>query len=515
MTINGLSHSSFDWATIKSNLITLLQDDNNFQDYKFTGSNFATIIEVISSVGDLFNFYINAMADESYISSAELYENINKLAELVAYNPGAYKAATLTANLTATITVPSDDDYFEIPKWSEFSVTSLSPENETIKFVNPYKVTYIGSAGINNYNEDIYLIQGVSETEAFTGTGAAFQNFEIDEAQAIEEYLSLTIDSGSGAETWTNVDNLYRNTDDTSKVFTTRYGKNEKIEIHFGDGAFGVKPPTASTIVVTYVKTLGKEGQISANEISGLDATIKLRDGGTGNEIGDPLSFTVAQTSVSDGGAVPLTSTEVANYTTRSSRTQDRAVTQQDHEDLFLVNFSEFILESLTINSNDYFEMTGETPIASASSYNNVYLYVLPRTGNTLSGNLRVEILDFLEDYKMATLNYVIKDLDYRNFVINILFKTQISTTRSVGEINADVDSAVRSFFNRTNRNIAEEIRYSNLMADIELVDGLSSCTLAMSSDLDAGYKYENIQLNNSQFPLLDSVTITASGTGD
>ena len=507
-----LNYSNFDFSTIKQNLITLLENDPIYQDYSFAGSNFNTLIEMISGIGDLFNFYINAMADESYIQSADLYENVNKLVELIGYNPSGYKASSVDVGLSANIDFVRDDDYFEIPKWTEFSVSSTSPEGDEIKYVSVSSLTYIGTSGTNNFDDEIFLIQGVSKTpSSFSGTGEAFQRFEIDDEKAIEEYIDVLIDS----ERWAYVSNMYRDIDDTSKVFTTRYNKNQKVELIFGDGIFGVKPVLGSSIDVTYVQTLGGDGIIGANEITAMDAEIKVINNLTGNPIGDPITFILTQSTASSGGRSPLTVDEVKNYAPRAFRTQDRAASNQDHEDILLSQFNEFVLQSITLNSDNYFDLTGESPTTSGNYYNNVYLYILPRNGKFLTGTLQSQILDFIEDYKMTTINYILKNIDFRNFDVDVTFKSLTTTTRTSTEIRSDLEAAVTAYFSRSERKIAEEIKYSGLWNDLLAISGISSMTLAISSDLDVGLKYENIQLGSTQFPELNEIGITYSGTGE
>lgn len=504
-----LNYTAFDFETIKTNLINILRDEAVFNDYNFAGANINTFLELVAGVGDLFNFYINAMADESFISSAILYQNINRLVELIGYNPGAYKAATVTPTLSADITFDADDDFFEIPKWQTFSVSTSSPTGEEIKYTNPSKIIYIGTAGLNVFSDDIYLIQGIQDTQLFTGTGGAFQKYELTEEKAIEEYIEVIIDG----ETWSFVNNLYRDVDNTSKVFTTRFNKNKRIEISFGDGVFGVKPPVDAVITVNFIKTLGEDGQISANEITGLDSeiTITLENGTPTTTV---IDFTITQTDPSDGGRLPLNEEEVREYGPRSFRTQDRAASTQDHEDLLVSQFNEFVSQVVTLNSDDFFGISGESPSTSGNFYNNIYLYILPVAGNNITGNLQQEILTFLEDFKMATINYVLKNIDYRNIDTNVFFKKLVDTIRTNSEINSDLDATIRDFFKRSNINIGEEIKYSELLSELHDVSGISSVTLSLSSDIDVGLKYENIELGLVQYPILNNIDITFGGTG-
>lgn len=505
-----LDYTSFDFETVKADLIEKLESEAVFQDYNFAGSNVNTIIEIVSGVADLFNYYINAISNESYIESASVYKNLNKLVELVGYNPRGYISSSLTLELSASIDFPNQDDYFEIPKWTTFSVTSESPEGEEIKYLNPSSLSYTGTAGVNVFDDELYLIQGVRESETFSGSGEAFQRFEVAEVNASEEYLEVYVDGVK----WEYQERLYRDVDDTSKVFTTRYNKSEKVEIGFGDGIFGVKPVLNAVIDVYYIKSLGEDGAIGANEISEMDSSIYIINGTTQVPTTTEIDFLLTQASASDGGRDPLTAEEVRNYGPRSFRTQDRAVTVLDHEDILLSQFSEFILQSITLNSDSYFDLTGESPTTSGNYYNNVYMYTLPKFGDAISGNLRQEITTLLTDYKMTTLNYVLKDLDYRNMDVNVGFKKTVDTIRTQTEIANDVETYIRTFFRRANRTIGEEILYSDIVHDLREIEGISSLSLALSSDIDTGWKYENVDFGVIQFPELNAVSIAYSGTG-
>ena len=505
-----LNYSSFDFDTVKTDLVNILQDDPVFNDYNFAGSNINTIVELIAGVSDLFNFYINASADESFISSAELYKNVNKLVELIGYNPGGYKSATITVGLQSTIDFPETNDYFEIPKWTEFTVQSVSPKGEEIRFVNPSALSYSGVQGIVAYDEEIYLIQGTRDSEPFTGTGDSFQKIELSDEKATETYTEITVDGVK----WNKVDNLYRDIDSNSTVFTTRLNKNQKVELNFGDGIFGVKPPLNSEIIVTYIKTLGVDGQIGINEIDAIDADIHIKEAATGDDYETLIDFVIVQDAASDGGQDPNTTEEVRSYGPKFFRTQDRAVSQSDHEDLLLSQFSEFIYQSITLNSDEFFTMTGESPATSGNYYNNVYLYVLPKFGNTITGNLKQEIINFLADYKMATINYEINNLDFVNVDVGVTFKKTPETIRTQGEVTNDIDALIRDYFKRSNRSVGEELKFSEIMDSLHNIEGMSSLTLALSADTGVGWKYENIALEPIEFPELSNLTTTYNGIG-
>jgi len=212
------------------------------------------------------------------------------------------------------------------------------------------------------------------------------------------------------------------------------------------------------------------------------------------------------------GGKDPLTTDEIKKYGVKSYRTQDRSVTTLDHKDLLLANYNEFLLDVKILNSDKYFEISGETPEISGKYYNNLYVYVLPVYEDYVTVALKLKILEFLEDYKISTLNYIFKDIDYRLFDVNITYKRDKDTVKTVTELNTNLNSSIIDYFKRTNRVIGEELKYSEILKQLHDLDGLSSVTLALSSDLNDDWQYQNIKLNNFQFPKLNNVTIASLG---
>src|SRR4030066_206016 len=212
-----INYTGYDFDTIKQELITKLSQEDVFKDYNFAGSNINTLLELVASVGDIFGYYLNMVANESFISSADLYENLNKLSELVGYNPKGYVSATTT--LTAS-TVPALYD--------------LTTRNN-YKLVIPKYYKFV-------LFDDTATIQNILVTVA--------------------------------GEEWTNVSNMYRSIDSSSKVYTIRFNKDKKLEIKFGDGIYGVIPPIASEIKVKYIASLGFKGNINNGLITKLEGDI-------------------------------------------------------------------------------------------------------------------------------------------------------------------------------------------------------------------------------------------------
>jgi hypothetical protein len=503
-----LNYSSFDFETLKTDFLNQLATDGVFKDYNFAGSNINQVIELFSGLGDLLNYYLNMTANESFLRTADLYENINKIVELIGYNPGGPKSSVVTVSLSASFTSPLDDDYFIVPLDNTVTASSTTVDGQAIKYSPVSQLTYVSVSGNNIFSSEITLVQGEYNTENFSGTGTSFQKFEISEPQAIEEYMIVKVNGVP----WVYVENIYNTTE--TKVFTTRYNKNKLVEIQFGNTTYGSIPPIGTdNIEVQYIKTLDIQGAVGSFELTSFDNDIYLVDITTGSEItSTPITITITQSDASVGHSLPLTEEEIRNYAPKSYRTQDRVVTKQDHEDLLLAELNAYIKQVITLNQDEYYELNPEAivPEISGFNYNNVYLYILPKYGFTINSNLRARIFEFLDTHKMLTINYVIENLNYVYVNVTINYKRLKTTIRTLSEIQNDFNSIIREYFSKNVQRVGNEVKYSTLLSSLNAVDGVSSLTMSLCADipeLSGAPLYENIVLDATQFALINTIS--------
>lgn len=548
-----MNYTALDFLAIKEALINKLSQEDVWADYNFTGSHINTLLELIAYVGDIFGYYTNMIANESFIQTATLYENINKLAELVGYKPGAYKSSNVTISLTSKSSVynlTGKDNYkITIPKFSRFLCSEPTSDGETIYFTNPNEAVYVIDTDTLSVplsgatlSLDIPLIQGnpvdIGDEIAFTSDGSKFQKFVISDENAIEEHIIVTVND----VVWEQVDNMYRNTDSTSKIYTTRYNKNKKVELTFGDGTFGAIPTIDTSIKVRYISSLGSKGNINSGLITGLEGDIFETDNNGNSNIIELSNFTMTQADQAQGGLDPETEEQLRSYAPAYYRTQNRAVTKQDYEDLITANFNEYVYKVKALNykdlsTNEYrisdrltdeqiIELDaqlvgyGLTPTETHSIiygseqtnsviyFNNIYLLMVPRFGEYITNTLRTTIDTFLDDYKMVTVNHIYLDPEYVD--VNITVKYTRSSTKTIAEIEMKLKEIITEYFSKENRNIGELLLHSDIVDSLKSVDGIKSIILEMQrDDSPSDSTNANIQLTGVEFPKLNNITIT------
>ena len=75
-----VNFSNLDFDQIKTTLKTYLKSNSNFTDYDFEGSNLSTILDVLAYNTYITSYNANMVANEVFIDSATLRENVVALA---------------------------------------------------------------------------------------------------------------------------------------------------------------------------------------------------------------------------------------------------------------------------------------------------------------------------------------------------------------------------------------------------------------------------------------------------
>ena len=103
------NYTNLDFGQVKSTLREYLKENSNFTDYDFEGSNLSSILDVLAYNTYITSYNANMVANEVFIDSATLRENVVSLARNIGYLPRSRKAAVAnisffidTSNITPT-----------------------------------------------------------------------------------------------------------------------------------------------------------------------------------------------------------------------------------------------------------------------------------------------------------------------------------------------------------------------------------------------------------------------------
>ena len=89
-----VNFTNLDFEDVKTTLKEYLKSNSNFTDYDFEGSNLSTILDVLAYNTYITSYNANMVANEVFIDTATLRENVVALARNIGYTPRSRKAAT-------------------------------------------------------------------------------------------------------------------------------------------------------------------------------------------------------------------------------------------------------------------------------------------------------------------------------------------------------------------------------------------------------------------------------------
>jgi hypothetical protein len=394
MTLTNFSNLDFD--QIKTTLKDYLRSNSNFTDYNFEGSNLSTILDVLAYNTYITSYNANMVANEVFIDSATLRENVVSLARNIGYVPRSKKSARATISFFVDFSNSNLQSSTVTLKKGIVSASSKSFSNQSYVFSILENITKPIFNGIA-YFEDIKIYEGSLITSNFTySTNNLNQRFILPNSGIDTDLLSVSVDRDGVKSNYMMHKNIL-DIDGNSKVFFIQEIEDERYEIFFGDGVFGESLQNGDEIEVSYIVTNGESG----NGISQFSFSGALVSSNNEN-IASGISL-ISTGLISSGGENIEEIESIKKYSGRIYASQNRAVTSNDYESL-VKNTIYPETESISV-------FGGEELIPP--QYGKVFISIKPRTGDFLPNLIKENIKTKLKQYAVAGIVPEILDLKY------------------------------------------------------------------------------------------------------
>lgn len=431
MQNTAISLVSLDFDTLKSSLKTYLKSQDKFKDYDFDGSNMSVLLDILSYNTYKNAFYLNMIAAESFLDSAQLRDSVVSRAKELNYTPKSRKSSVAELNLQFP---QSGLSSFTIPLGTRFSGQN---SNSTYTFITDKATVLYPSGGYFTAN-NFLIYEGRYLTESFiVDNTIEKQRFLLSNEQIDTDSLIVRIseDSGSTYNEYIASTSLY-DLDSSSKIYFIQAAENNKYELIFGDGILGKKPKDSSLITVQYRVTNGSDGNGSTN--FSLDDNL-----GTVNSLGSAVTPTITVVSSSYDGAERESIESIKYNAPRHYETQERAITTNDYKNLVLNAFTRI----KTVN------VYGGENIKDSVKYGKVFVVPVTYSGTTVSESERSKIEKYLNERSTIGISCVVMQPDYLYLVVNTIVSYNTGgTTLSATDINTAVKNAIISY-NQTKLN--------------------------------------------------------------
>jgi hypothetical protein len=539
-------YAAFDALSLKNLIIKRLNSTNNYTDQRFEGSNLSSIIDIIAYSYHVLLFYLNRTSAESTFTTAELYENVNKIVKLIGYNPIGKQSAILPFKARANNVLPAGT--YTIPRYSYFNINGTTYAfNTDVTFTKATDT----DAELADLQDNNLLYQGsFTEYPSYFANGAPFEvltltvvdpngaNVNIDHFN-IDVYVKDTA-ANSKWVLWAPTQSLFLERSNATR-YEIRLNENGRYEIKFGNNINGQQLNTGAEVAIYYLQTNEQRGEVGP----GLLDNKKLFFYNTAkfNAIkGDTIStnsnlLTTAQAanitfSNVDASTKYVAAEDVASIKANAPNTfksQFRLITSDDFINHINKNYSNIIASTQVVNNWDYvsghlkyyFDLGVSKPditsrvlfnqvkFADSSNFNNVYIYAVPKLVKTTSLSTRVSylnsaqkqlILNDLDSVKLTTAEVIINDPVYVEIDLGVS-SSQETLTPSIGDsttlviqravtskrdanlLKQLVAGIITDYFATTKDNLGLALSVTDLTNQILAVEGVENVTTQRTVD--------------------------------
>ncbi len=420
--------AELDFDTIRNNLKTYLNSQSEFTDYNFEGSGLSVLLDILAYNTYYNSYYLNMVANEAFLDTAQLRPSILSQAKLINYVPSSAHGAEAMVNIRVTPGSSESHtlDYIVLDKYTQLLGADIEGTNYPFVTVNS-NTAY--KSGNSFFFPNVRIRQGEVITQQFAmSANNKTARFEIPSANVDIDTLTITVQE-SAANSYTE-EYLYSEdiTEATanSRIYFIEENENLNYTVQFGDGVIGYRPKVGNIVIATYIDTQGSE----ANEVSKFNVIDPINDAYRSNVIVTTVS---SARSGSDKETIESVRLRAPQYYTA----QNRAVTTRDYESILVKEYPN--IDAVSIWGGE----DNDPPV-----YGKVYISIKTKGFYTLT-NLEKENIksNLIKNKNVVTVTPVIVDPDYVFITVRgKVYYNPALTTKTANQILDLVKEAVYNY---------------------------------------------------------------------
>jgi len=429
-----VNFANLEFDQVKTSLKEYLQANSEFTDYNFEGSNLSSILDVLAYNTYITSYNANMVANEVFIDSATLRENVVALARNIGYLPRSRTAARATVSFFVDCTNISPTPASITLNKGPVAATSGTFGNSSLVFSICEDVTVPVQDGTARFN-DLYIYEGTLLSAQFTQSSAnPNQRFILPNTGIDSTLIKVKVRENSGVtggSKYSSQDSLF-DINSESKVFFLQEIEDERYEIFFGDGIFGKKLGEGNIADIDYIVSSGDGG----NGVQQFQFAGKLTYSRNANEYNVTSGISLLTTGLQSSGGDTIESVDsIKKFAPRIYASQNRTLTSNDYESL-IPNKIYPETESISV-------FGGEDLVPP--QYGKVFISIKPRSGDFLPNLVKENIRMKLKKYAVAGIVPEILDLKYLYVEAN----SKVYYNSNLAPSGSDVSSVVQNNANK------------------------------------------------------------------
>ena len=403
-----INFTNLDFEQIKITLRDYLQSNSEFTDYDFEGSNLSTILDVLAYNTYINSYNANMIANEVFIDSATLRENVVALARNVGYLPRSRKSSRASINFFVDVSEITPNPANLTLRAGPVASTGGQFNGQSFVFGVPEDITVSVSDGIALF-EGIEVYEGTYLSQSFVYSSRnknqkfILPNSGID-LDSLVVSVRPSVDSSVSVK-YTKQDNLF--SEDTNSVVNSNSNiyfihevSGEQYELIFGDGVFGKALEDGNIIDVSYILTSGSDGNGITNFT--FSGSLYYTRNSVENTITSGISL-LTSVNPSSGGESIESIDSVRKFAPQVYATQNRALSANDYE---------ILIPSKIYPETESISVFGGEDLVPPQ-FGKVFISIKPRNGDFVPNLIKQNIKRDLKRYAVAGIVPEILDLKY------------------------------------------------------------------------------------------------------
>jgi len=440
-----LQVTELDFGQIRTNLKTYLSSQDQFKDYDFEGSAMAVLLDVLSYNTHYNAYYLNMVANEMFLDTAQQRDSVVSRAKELGYTPVSSIGATAEvqvefAGLANTVS------QFTIPRNSKFTSTV---DDVTYTFVTPAANKVLRST-TGKYIKTISITEGEPLSHSWTVSASNPVRYIIPNAGVDTTSVTVSVQASATDTTVTEFTRASNITQvfSTTPIYFLEESADQKYEVIFGSGSLGLPVKPGNIVTVKYLVNNG-EATNGASKFS-VDS-INIGETYTSSSI-------VSVVSSASGGRPQETVESIKFSAPRNYQTQNRAVVAEDYQRIILNENPD--LQSVIAYG-------GELAVPPING--KVFIAVKPFGERFATTNRKQSIKSSIQSRTPLAIDPVVVDADYTYIIPSVT--TYYDLTRSSltdAAVEQNTRDAITAFATDNLERFGNKFRFSRFIRSLD-----------------------------------------------
>ena len=463
-----LKVTEVDFDDIRTNLKSYLSTQDQFQDYNFEGSALATLLDVLAYNTHYNAFYLNMLANEMFLDTAQQRDSVVSRAKELGYLPSSAIGAQANVSLTFT-GIANTNAQFTIPRNATFTTTV---DDVSYTYVVPTAKTVVNVS--NTFSTSLIIKEGTPLTHRFTVSASNPERYIIPNVNVDTSSIKVTVQE-SASDTTTTEFLRATNTKQitgTSAVYFLEESADKKYEVVFSPGTLGKPVKNGNIVIIEYLVCNAKDTNGAKTfTVDNLNLGVSY------------TSVAVTTNKASSGGNTQEAIESIKFNAPRNFQTQNRAIVKNDYERIITTENAD-IQSVIAFGGED----------ADPAVYGKVYIALKPVGALQTTNNKKAQIKTSISDRTPLGVDPVMIDPEYTYIIPTVkVFYNRTLSTATTSEVQSAALTAITDFSTNNLEQFDKRFRFSRF---VRVLDNL---TVAEVLNTDA-----SVQMQKRISPLLN-----------